>query len=47
LAFRHPLDAVDLVVALIMAMAFCSSFWSTSREKKPEDLTRTIFPDEP
>jgi len=47
LAFRHPLDGVDLVVALIMAMAFFSGFRNTSREKKQEDLTRTIFPDEP
>jgi hypothetical protein len=47
IAFRHPLDAVDIVVWVLMAAAFSSAFLTTSREKKPEDLTQTIFPDKP
>jgi len=46
-AFRHALDAADIVVWSLMAMAFLSAFLSTSREKHEEDLTRAIFPDEP
>ena len=46
-AFRHSLDAVDIVVWFLMAMAFLSAFLSTSREKHEEDLTRAIFPGEP
>ena len=38
-AFRHSLDAADIVVWSLMAMAFLSAFLSTSREKEQEDLT--------
>jgi hypothetical protein len=46
-ALRHSLDAADIVVWFLMAMAFLSAFLSTSREKEQEDLSRAIFPDEP
>jgi hypothetical protein len=46
-AFRHPVDAVDGVVWFLMAAAFASAYRSTSRETEQEDLTHTIFPDEP
>src|SRR5580704_12976916 len=45
-AFRRPVDAVDLAVWLFAAVAFAAAFWDMSREKKEEDLTHTIFPDE-
>jgi hypothetical protein len=46
-AFRHPLDIADVAVLALAAVAFSAAVWDTSREKKQEDLTRTIFPDEP
>jgi len=46
-AFRHSLDIVDIVIWALAAVAFSAAFWDTSREKKQEDLTHTIFPDEP
>jgi len=45
-AFRYSLDIVDILVWALAAVAFTFAFWSTSREKPQEDLTRTIFPDE-
>jgi|ERR1017187_4471656 hypothetical protein len=46
-AFRHPLDIADVAVGALAAVAFSAAVWDTSREKPREDLTRTIFPDEP
>ena len=46
-AFRYSLDVVDILVWALAAVAFCLALWGTSREKEPEDLTQTIFPDEP
>jgi hypothetical protein len=46
-AFRHPLDFADVAVVALAAVAFSAAVWNTSREKPPEDLTHTIFPDEP
>ena len=34
-------------VLCLGAVAFSLALWGTSREKEPEDLTHTIFPDEP
>jgi hypothetical protein len=45
-AFRHSLDLVVILVWTLAAVAFTFAFWGASREKKEEDLTRTIFPDE-
>jgi hypothetical protein len=45
MAFRFPLDFVDILVWALAAVAFTSAFWSTSREKPQEDLTHTIFPE--
>jgi hypothetical protein len=44
-AFRYSLDVVDILVFTLAAAAFTFGFWSTSRGKKEEDLTRTIFPE--
>jgi hypothetical protein len=38
---------VDLLVWALAAAAFSFALWGASREKEPEDLTHTIFPDEP
>jgi hypothetical protein len=46
-AFRYSLDVVDLLVWALAAAAFSFALWGASREKEPEDLTHTIFPDEP
>ena len=46
-AFRNPLDTVDLIVWGLAAVAFAGGMWSALRQKPPEDLTRRIFPDEP
>jgi len=44
-AFRFPLDFVDILVWALALVAFTAAFWSTSRQKPQEDLTRTIFPE--
>jgi hypothetical protein len=46
-AFRYPLDLIDAVVWTLAAVAFSAALWETSRKKKHEDLSQTIFPDEP
>jgi hypothetical protein len=43
MAFRFPLDFVDILVWALALVAFTTAFWSTSRQKPQEDLTRTIF----
>jgi hypothetical protein len=45
MAFRFPLDFVDMLVFALAAVAFAFAAWSTSRERPHEDLTRTIFPE--
>ena len=45
--FRHPLDTADITIGALAIVAFAAALWDTSREKKQEDLTRIIFPDEP
>ena len=45
-AFRNPVDAVDLIVWGLAAVAFAGGAWNVSHQKPPEDLTRQIFPDE-
>jgi hypothetical protein len=45
MAFRFPLDFVDILVWALALVAFTAAFWNTSRQKPQEDLTRTIFPE--
>ena len=47
IAFRNPMDSVDLIVWGLAAVGFAGGMLSASRAKPPEDLTRQIFPDEP
>lgn len=44
-AFRHTVDIVDIVIWALSAVSFSAALWDMSRERKQEDLTRTIFPD--
>jgi len=46
-AFRNPLDTVDLIVWGLAAVALAAGMGSVLRAKPPEDLTRRIFPGEP
>jgi hypothetical protein len=46
-AFRNPVDTVDLIVWGLAAVAFAGGMRSVLRQKPREDLTRGIFPDEP
>ena len=46
-AFRHSLDTADIAIGALSAVAFSVALWDTSRDKKQEDLTHTIFPDKP
>jgi hypothetical protein len=47
IAFRNPVDTVDLIVWGLAAAALAGGVWSVSHAKPPEDLTRRIFPGEP
>jgi hypothetical protein len=44
-AFRHAVDAADIAVGSMAAIAFGVALWASSREKKEEDLTKAIFPE--
>jgi hypothetical protein len=44
--FRHPVDALDIGVWVLMAAAAAVAGWIAARPKPEEDLTRTIFPGE-
>ena len=46
-AFRNPLDTVDLIVWGLAAAALAGGMGSVLRAKPPEDLTRRSFPGEP
>ncbi len=46
-AFRNPVDTVDLIVWGLATVAFAGGLRSALRQKPPEDLTRQIFPEEP
>ncbi|SPE36505.1 conserved membrane hypothetical protein [Candidatus Sulfopaludibacter sp. SbA3] len=45
-AFRHAVDAADILVWSFSAVAFGVALWESSREKKEEDLTKAMFPEE-
>lgn len=47
MALRHPVDLTDIIVWVLAAAVFGLGYRNTSRERKGEDLTSTIFPDEP
>lgn len=43
-ALRNRLDAADIVIWTLAAIAFALALWNHSRPKIEEDLTRTMFP---
>jgi len=47
LAIHHSVDATAVIAWAAAAAALAFGFWKTSRVKTEEDLTRTMFPDEP
>ena len=42
--FRHPVDAIDIGVWVLLAAASGLSWWITAHPKPEEDLTNRIFP---
>ena len=44
-AFRHSVDAADIIVWALAAAVFGLGVWQTSRPRKEEDLTHEIFKD--
>jgi hypothetical protein len=46
-AFRNPVDTIDLIMWGLTALALAGGMWSALRRRPQEDLTRRIFPDEP
>jgi hypothetical protein len=45
-ALRHSLDLTDLVLWGLALAAFAGGWWDASRERKVEDLTHQMFPEE-
>ena len=43
---RHPVDVAAISIWILAVAAFAYALWDASREKKQEDLTHTIFPDD-
>ncbi len=44
-SIRHAVDAADMSVWTLSAVAFGVAIWESSRPKIQEDLTKEIFPD--
>jgi len=45
LIFRNPFDSLAIAVWCLAAAAFAAGAWAIAREKPPEDLTDTMFPE--
>lgn len=45
ISIRHPTDSVDIGVWGFSVLAFALGWWVASREKKIDDLTHEIFPE--
>ncbi len=45
ITIRHPIDASDIAIWSLSAVVFGAALWNSSHEKRQEDLTHTIFPD--
>ena len=46
IALRNRVDAADIVIWTLAAIAFALALWNHSRSKVEEDLTSTMFPPE-
>jgi len=44
LTIRHAIDTAAIAIWALAAAAFAAAVWDASREKKQEDLSKTIFP---
>jgi hypothetical protein len=44
-AYRHPVDITDIVVASLAVVVFAAGYWDASRPRKQEDLSHEIFPE--
>jgi hypothetical protein len=44
-AFRHPVDTIDVVIGALCLVALSAALWDNLREKK-EEPPPSIFPDE-
>lgn len=45
-ALRHSLDLTDIAIWGLAGAAFAAGWWDASRERKVEDLTHQIFPED-
>ena len=45
-SLRNRVDAADIVIWTLAAIAFGLAYWNHSRPKIEEDLTSTMFPDD-
>jgi len=43
---RHDVDAADIIVWTLAAIAFAAALWNYSRPKVEEDLTSKMFPED-
>lgn len=46
ITIRHVVDAAAIAIWSLSAIAFGFAFWEGMREKKQQDLTHTIFPED-
>jgi hypothetical protein len=46
LALRHVIDTTAMVIWTLDVLLLAAGAWQATHEKKPEDLTHEIFPDE-
>jgi len=46
MTIRHPVDLAAIAIWTLAAAAIAAAYWNTSRQRREEDLTHTIFPDE-
>jgi hypothetical protein len=43
LSIRHPIEALDIIIWTLCAVAFALGWWNASRARPAEDLSREIF----
>ncbi len=45
ITIKHPVDVADIIVWSLSAAALIAGYAISSRERKEEDLSRTMFPE--
>src|SRR5262249_41370512 len=43
IAYRHPVDTVEIAIWSVSVVAFAGGYWDATRVRKAEDLTDQIF----